>query len=243
MTIKEVWAQLEQELSWRHGEIRMLSNSRSSLRKESEQDRFRRAQLVMLYAHVEGYCKVALLVYLNAINHKAIQRSAVCDQLVASSLHGLFHALQFGDRKGKVFKSPVPDDETLLLLSRRCDFVKEFDSMMHQPLKVPEEAVSTEDNLSSRVLRKCFLKLGFPLNLLESYEANLDELVNRRNNIAHGIDDGVVRATDYDRLQRAVFGAMDLIALAITEALEQESYLRPTLPFGSEQSLTAGEMR
>jgi hypothetical protein len=243
MTIKEVWAQLEQELSWRHSEIRLLSNSRSSLRKEGDQDRFRRAQLVMLYAHAEGLCKVALLVYLNAINQKGIPRLAACDQLVASSLDGLFHALQFGDRKGKVFKSPPPADETLLLLSRRCDFVKEFDSIMQQPLRVPEAAVSTEDNLNSAVLRKCFLKLGFPLSLMESYEANLNELVNRRNNIAHGIDDGVVRATDYDRLQRAVFGAMDLIALAITEALEQESYMKPPTPFGSEPSLTAGEMR
>lgn len=243
MTIKEVWAQLEQELSWRHSEIRLLSNSRSSLRKEGDQDRFRRAQLVMLYAHTEGFCKVALLVYLNAINQKGIRRLAACDQLVASSLDGLFHALQFGDKKGKVFKSPAPSDETLLLLSRRCDFVKEFDSIMQQPLRIPEAAVSTEDNLNSTVLRKCFLKLGFPLSLMESYEANLNELVNRRNNIAHGIDDGVVRATDYDRLQRAVFGAMDLIALAITEALEQESFMKPPPPFGSEHSLTAGEMR
>src|SRR4029077_14608620 len=126
MTIKEVWAQLEQELFWRQDEIRLLSNSRSSLKKEGEQDRFRRAQLVMLYAHAEGFCKVALLIYLNAINRKEIRRSTACDQLVASSLDSLFHALQFGDKKGKVFRSPVPDDETLLLLSRRCDFVREF---------------------------------------------------------------------------------------------------------------------
>jgi hypothetical protein len=241
MNIETAWAQLEQELSWRHDEIRLLSNTRSILKTEKEKDRFRRAQLVMLYAHAEGFCKVALLIYLKAINSKKLQRSLACDELVASSLDELFHAVQFGDKKGKVFRSPAPDDEKMLLLYRKRDFVREFESIMGQPLA--ESAVNMEDNLNSSVLHKGLFRLGFPTTLMEVYETNLNELVNRRNNIAHGIDDSSVRATDYERLEKTVFEAMDFIVISIIVALEQESYRRPGYPYPTEISLSVGEMR
>lgn len=243
MNIENVWAQLELELSWRHAEMRLLSNSRNALRAETDRGRFRRAQLVMLYAHVEGFCKVALLIYVKAVNNRKIRRSSACDELVASSLDELFHALEFGDKKGKVFRTPPPSDDKMLLLSRRRDFLRELDAILQQPLNVPEATVSMEDNLNSNVLRKSFFRLGFSTDLMKSYEESLNELVNRRNSIAHGLDDANVRATDYDRLERAVFEAMDLMVLAIIEALEQEVYLRPDRRDGSEEQLCVGEMR
>jgi hypothetical protein len=243
VSIENVWAQLELEQSWRREELRLLSNSRNALRVEADRDRFRRAQLVMLYAHVEGFCKVALLIYVKAVNNRNVKRLSVCDELVASSLDGLFHALEFGDKKGKVFRSPAPPDEKLLLVSRRRDFLREFDSMMGEPLSVPETAVSMEDNLNATVLRKSLFRLGFPIDLMKSYEDSLNELVKRRNNIAHGIDDANVRATDYDRLEKAVFHAMDLMVLAIIDALERETYLRPDRENASDVQFCVGEMR
>src|SRR5580704_7509732 len=118
MTIDAVWAQLEQELSWRHDEIRLLSNTRNALRRESERDQFRRAQLVMLYAHAEGFCKIAFLIYIKAINDSGVACSTVNDELVASAFSDLFHALEFGDAKGKVFTSPLPTDPKLHVASR-----------------------------------------------------------------------------------------------------------------------------
>jgi hypothetical protein len=242
MTLEKVWAQLEQDLSWRQAEIRLLSNSRNALKTENDRDRFRRAQLVMLYAHAEGFCKVALLIYVKAINSKRIKRSLACDEVVASSLSELFHALEFGDKKGKVFHAPPPTDEKMLLLSRRRDFVREFESMMRGPLTLPDNAVNTEDNLNSIVIRKTLFRLGLSVHLMEGYEESLNELVNRRNNIAHGIDDAVVRSTDYDRLERAVFGAMDFVVLTIIEALEQEIYLKTEQFGGRRECLSIGEM-
>ena len=243
MNLENVWAQLEQELAWRQAELRLLSNSRNALKIEGDRDRFRRAQLVMLYAHAEGFCKVALVIYLKAINSKKIPRSAACDELIASSLDQLFHALEFGDRKGKVFKSAPPSEEKMLLLFRKRDFVREFESIMAQPLTLPEATVNTEDNLNSTVLRKTLFRLGFSMVAMESYEESLNELVKRRNNIAHGIDDAIVRGTDYRRLEKAVLEAMDLIVLTIIEALEQETYLKPGRINGPESELNIGEMR
>lgn len=243
MTIDTVWAQIEQDLSWRLDEIRLLSNSRNGLRKESERDRFRRAQLVMLYAHAEGFCKVALLIYLHAINETMIPCLAASDELVASAFEDLFHALQFGDEKGKVFAARLPSDPKLFVAARRRDFVSGYENIMRQTIHLPDTTVNTESNLSSIVLRRNLFRLGFPPDLMIEYEANLDELVNRRNNIAHGVDDSVVKATDYDRLQQAVLQAMDSIALSIVDALDKSSYMYPTGSRRTESSWITGEMR
>ena len=242
VTIDIVWAQLEQELLWRQQEIRLLSNTRNALKTEDDRDRFRRAQLVMLYAHAEGFCKIALLIYAKSINIQQMQRSLACDELVASSLAQLFHALEFGDKKGKVFRSPAPQDEKFLLLFRRRDFVREIDAFMRSPLLIPDEAVDLQDNLNSTVLRKSLFRLGFPVDLMASYEEALNELVNRRNDIAHGLYDTVVRAADYERLERAVLNAMDHIVLRIIDALEQQTYLRPSAATDPVDHLSVGEM-
>jgi hypothetical protein len=183
--IESVWAQLEQELAWRHEEMRLLSNTRNGLKKETERDRFRRAQLVMLYAHAEGFCKISLLVYLRALNALKMKRSAFSDNLVASSFDDLFHVLQFGDQKSKVFATPLPSDPKLYVTARRRDFIAEFESLMSKSLVLPEGIVNTESNLSSLVLRRNLFKLGFPEDMMSEYDVHLDELVNRRNNIAH----------------------------------------------------------
>jgi hypothetical protein len=114
---------------------------------------------------------------------------------------------------------------------------------MRGKIQLPESTVNTESNLSSIVLRRNLFRLGFPPDLMADYEANLDELVNRRNSIAHGDDESVVKSTDYDRLQRAVFQAMDSIALAIVEALERGTHMYHMGTRFSESSWVTGEMR
>jgi hypothetical protein len=144
MTIDAVWAQIEQDLSWRLEEIRLLSNSRSGLRKESDRDRFRRAQLVMLYAHAEGFCKVALLIYLRAINEAKIPCAAASDELVASAFDEIFRALQHGDEKAKIFSSTLPSDPKLFVPARRRDFIAEYENIMCRTIRLPESTVNTE---------------------------------------------------------------------------------------------------
>lgn len=225
--LDQVWAELEEDLAWRHDEIRLLSNSGNGLKKATERDRFRRAQLVMLYAHAEGFCKIALLIYVRALNESNISCSAARDELVASAFDDLFHALQYGDEKGKWFSAALPSDPKLMISARRRDFVAEYATLLSRPLQLPDAAVNTESNLSAAVLRRNLFRLGFSVDMMSEYEGSLDELVNRRNNIAHGVDSGVVKFTDYDRLQKAVFKTMDSVALAIVDSLERSAYLHP----------------
>jgi len=74
----------------------------------------------------------------------------------------------------------------------------------------------------------------------------LDELVNRRNNIAHGADSTPVKETDYERLRKAVFQTMDELTLSIVAAIENAQFSRaqtPTAATGSVATPSTAEQR
>jgi HEPN superfamily RiboL-PSP-like protein len=49
-----------------------------------------------------------------------------------------------------------------------------------------------ESNLKPVVLRKILFRLGFPPETFASHEGTIHRLVNRRNNIAHGLSAAVL---------------------------------------------------
>jgi len=226
MTLGDVWTELESDMEWRQSEMRLLSNSLRQLNQQADKDRFRRVMVVMLYAHVEGFCKVALSTYVQVINRAAPPCRDVTECIAAASFHDVFHALVYGDKKGRVFQAPPPADEKLLMFARHRDFLVEFASLSARPICVPENVVNTEDNLGSEVLRRNLFRLGFPVDLLEAYEVALEELRNRRNGIAHGSDDSTVRDKSFEPLRKAVFDTMDDLTLAIVVAVERRHFLR-----------------
>lgn len=226
MTMDEVWAQLENDMAWRQDELRRLSNLQNALRSDAQRSQFRRALVVMLYAHVEGFCKIALLTYINAVNNTSIVCQHATDPLVAAAFSDVFHALAYGDPKRKVFSLPPHSDTKLAVLARQREFVAELPSLLGQPLRIPASAVNTEDNLSSHVVKRNLYRLGFPEDMLSSYYTDLDELVHRRNNIAHGADSSPVKEMDYERLRKSVFQVMDELALNIAAAVENGAFRR-----------------
>src|SRR5260370_38879287 len=119
MTLNEVWDQLETDMAWRQDELRALSNLQTAMKHDTEKGRFRRALLVMLYAHVEGFCKIAFLTYINAVNKAAMSCNAATEPLVAAAFADVFHALTYGDPKQKVFHSPPPADSKLTIVARQ----------------------------------------------------------------------------------------------------------------------------
>jgi hypothetical protein len=224
MTVDEVWAELESDIAWRQAELRGLSNLQAGIKRDAERGQLRRVLLVMLYAHAEGFCKIALLTYVNAINRASVICNAASDPLVAAAFADVFHALAYGDPKQKVFRLPLPADQKLAIFARQREFITELPGLLARTLLVPDTAVNTEDNLTSHVIRRNLYRLGFPEHVLSEYHAEFDELVNRRNNIAHGADADPVKESDYERLRKAVFQAMDELALTIVEAFENASF-------------------
>jgi hypothetical protein len=226
MTVDEVWAQLETDMAWRQDELRALSNVQTTMKRDADRGRLRRALLVMLYAHTEGFCRIALLTYVNAANKAATSCSAATEPLVAAAFADVFHALTHGDLKQKVFPLPPPADSKLTIFARQREFITELPRLLARTLAVPDTAVNTEDNLSSHVVKRNLYRLGLPEDLLSGYHAELDELVKRRNDIAHGADSDPVKELDYERLRKAVFQAMDELALSVVSAVENTRFLR-----------------
>jgi hypothetical protein len=184
----------------------------------------------MLYAHTEGFCKVALSTYVKAINELGLRGREALESISACAFFEVFHAIKYGDPKGKVFKNPLPDDQALHVFCRQREFMGGIDELLSRPLSIPDGAVDTESNLNSRVLRRNLFRLGFSPDKFSSYESDLDELVYRRHSIAHGIDIGPVRRDVYERLYRAALQFMDELALGIVDAIQTSGYLRKTAP-------------
>jgi hypothetical protein len=229
MTLDDIWGQLESDLSWRQEELRLLSNSISGRAREADRDRLRRAQIVMLYAHAEGFCKVALSTYIRAINDLRLKGTEVSDFIVALSFSDVFHAIAYGDPKGKVFNDPLPDDAGLHTFGRRRDFIAAMQRLMARPVIVPDDAVDTESNLNSKVLRRNLYRLGFSVQTFAQYDGDLDELVYRRHSIAHGIDLNPIRKDLYEKLERVAFQFMDELVLSIVDSIETSGYLRASV--------------
>ncbi|BFM40525.1 MAE_28990/MAE_18760 family HEPN-like nuclease [Synechocystis sp. LKSZ1] len=72
MNISDVWAEIEAEQAWRQDEIRFFQNQSTFVAPE-KQDHFRRALILLLYAHFEGFCKFVFILYVNNVNSANIR--------------------------------------------------------------------------------------------------------------------------------------------------------------------------
>src|ERR1017187_9532491 len=110
MSIADVRAELEADRAWREDEIRFFQNQGADLDDTSEQEQYRRALVLLLYAHFDGFCKFALTVYVNAINGEGITCAAASHAIAAASLADVFMALRDQNSKCAEFQNSAPDD-------------------------------------------------------------------------------------------------------------------------------------
>jgi hypothetical protein len=227
MNDAEFRAQVEQDYNWRDAELRILSNQQGGASTDVVRSALRRAQVVMLYAHFEGFCKIAFSTYLQAINQRAHLRSEVCDVLAATSLAAEFAALDSGG-KLEQFRTLLPADSALHRFGRQASFVRHLNSFWTAVLQVPVEAViETGSNLEPIVLRKFLYRLGFDPEMLSAHEGQLHRLVHLRHKIAHGEAAQTVEDDKFVQMLDAARAAMIAIMRELTTALREERYRRP----------------
>lgn len=223
LTLVRVRSELEYERTWRLDELRFLENFVAAIQPEDDQRRFRKALVVMLYSHYEGFCKMALLIYLRAINKADLRCAEVNDALAAAALGPLFNMVTSGG-KHPVFRNRLPDDTKLHAFSRRVDFLSGMPQVLAEPVAIDDELVNTASNLTSLVLRKNLFQLGLDEELAEAHRGTVDRLVHTRNAIAHGdLKDGP-DATNYESLRASTLGVIDAVATAVVDAIEKGTY-------------------
>jgi hypothetical protein len=229
MNLSDIAAQLEEDLKWRQDELRLLGNHIQLLTVDSERHTCRKAQLVMLYAHYEGYCKFAFDVYVSALNAEGLTCGDVNYHLAASCLTKLFTGLVDADRPVDQLPSTQHLDSVVRRLARQVDLLKSLDAVWRTRVDIPaDKVIDTESNLSSQVLKKILHRLGFNHDTFNQHDSDIGTLLNIRNEVAHGFKRGGINEAMYGKLETAVYGIMSDVKSFVWTSLKDSAYKRPT---------------
>lgn len=256
MDIDSVRAQIEKDLAWRLEEIaffaRQLNNfkpldmndgdkqSVENKRVEGDKERFRKALVLMLYAHFEGFFRSAFTLYVSAINEERISLSEAIDELVASSLYNEFG--KYDNIKALVDQESSEINKTIKRLKNRVEWIKEFDELRQKKvIMLPissrhndkNSIIYTESNLNSEIIEKILYRLGFPSDIFnfqisgKTFKDILNEFLGRRNPIAHGeqLKEGI-NEKQYNEFKDVFDKITDIIPKIITRALNEKLYLK-----------------
>ncbi|QPA58684.1 MAE_28990/MAE_18760 family HEPN-like nuclease [Lysinibacillus sphaericus] len=227
--ILSIVEELESELTWRELELKFLKNQLSNIESEDEKKVYRKALVVMLYAHYEGFCSFAFQTYVLAINEEEIIRREANSNLIAASLHqefSLFESEEYKETKfKKVFNKPV-DDKKLYKLSKRIYLLDSLNEFLDKKVEISDKVVNTESNLWPIVLKKLLYTLGLPENTFIRYEATIKDLVNTRNGISHGQQKEGIDEITFNKLEQATTEINKAVIQLIQNALKNKEYLK-----------------
>lgn len=226
MNVEAVRGVLEEELALRWAEMRHLSNQ-VYLVRPSHRKRFRRALVVMLYAHLEGFAKSCLGTYAHEVNRERLKCGDANDALATASLANVFRSLASDAKPHAFFRNKAPEDSKLHAFARQKELTSRLSDLWSQSLDIPiDEVVDTESNLSPLVLRKILFRLGFPHDAFATEEGTLNRLLEERNNIAHGRRNAGYEGEDYRKIEKAVYAVLHRLMAFVTKALIDEEYKR-----------------
>jgi hypothetical protein len=203
---EEVFEAIEADREQREFEIRLIDNMAQLADTSREKEALHRSLTLIAYAHLEGFCKFSLSAYKDAINSLKVPCSDAIIPLVAASLSAVFGALRDQNSKDPLFKKQLPEDKDLHVLWREMTFVENYEASISRPVSIPDRVVDTKSNLNSVVLKRNLYLLGIPHPSLSEYEATINELLGRRNAIAHG--DRTTFPSETDVKQSEIYAAL-----------------------------------
>jgi hypothetical protein len=138
----------------------------------------------------------------------------------------MFHDLRDTRKKCDFFRRELPDDAKLHQFAREREFIERTTEVEIRPVKIPDDVVDTESNLTPVVMRKNLYRLGLPHDQFETHDGEIHQLLNLRNGVSHGdLKDGIGE-TVYLRLRTATFDIMSGLGTGIMKALSEKAYSR-----------------
>ena len=182
--------------------------------------------LLMLYAHFEGFAKIAFTIYCRHINEANVCCKDVQPELGATALRDVFRAFRNPDSAENFLPVELRGMGDLRPLAVERTLVKDAFTLGHRIVSIPDKYVDTESNLKPIVLRKNLYRLGLRHDMFEVHEPTVGQLLGRRNNIAHGAEVVGIDALTYNAMKTAVYSVMDDLRLKITDAIAARAYLR-----------------
>ena len=202
---------IDKHFAWR---LKEIANFKSMIKSADAipQKSLIRAGIPLLYAHWEGFVKVASEVYLNFV---ANQRHQYSDLRLCFMVRGLKKRLDELEES----RNSKRNVEILRFV------LKESDKRASIPYK---NAVDTKSNLNSKAFKNVALSIGIDPGPYETkYNFINESILRRRNMIAHGeyLDVG---PNDYQNISDTTIGLMRQYKTDIENAIVLQSYKRPT---------------
>ena len=212
-TAEQLSDRLSNELAWRKkelSEVKSLIETKSF--SDSKHKALVRSGICLLYAHWEGFVKLADNSYLEYVR---MQR--LCYEELASN----FLALAMKEKLKEAKETNKPS-----LYIPVCDF---FLDELNQRCSLPKEAISTASNLSSEIFQEITRTLGINFSTYSTKSVLIDtKLLKTRNEIAHG-EYSIFDRGEYLELHTEVIVMLDLFRTDIENAAINKDYIRNTL--------------
>jgi len=225
MNLADLRAELEEELTWRMDDLRFFRNQMAALGSD-ERNRYRKALVVMLYSHFEGFWRAAFGIYVTALNNEGICCGDATHAIMAATFNAPLTALTDPHKKCEFFRNSAPDDAKLHLAAKQIEFIGRVREAALAKVAIPEEVMDAESNLTPVVVRKNLFRLGFNHELFAAKEGVIHHLLERRNAIAHGAARQGIEEEKYEALEKTVIDLMSEILLVIFESLRDQKYLK-----------------
>ena len=170
-TAEQLSDRLSNELAWRKKELSEVKSLVETKKfSPAKHNALIRSGVCLLYAHWEGFVKLAANSYL-----EYVRMQTLCYEELASN----FLALAMKEKLKEAKDTNKPS-----LYIPVCDF---FLDELNQRCSLPKDAISTESNLSSQIFREITHILGIDFSLYSTKSVLIDtKLLRTRNEIAHG---------------------------------------------------------
>ncbi|MDY6783278.1 MAG: MAE_28990/MAE_18760 family HEPN-like nuclease [Cyanobacteriota bacterium] len=208
-TAEQLSDRLSNDLAWRKRELAeiksLIEANNISLQRHNT---LLRSGICILYSHWEGFVKLAANAYLEYVRSK---------KLTYRELSSNFLALAMKEKLNEAKETNKPSAYIPV-----CDF---FLSELNQRCYLPKDAISTDSNLSSKILKEITYLLGLDFSLYSTKSELIDtKLLDRRNSIAHG-NYLLFDREAYLELHAEIVGMLDTFRNQIENAAIQNEFM------------------
>lgn len=207
ITVDTLDNNITEQFAWRRKELHLLLKKIPETTNEF-QKLYLRAGITLLYAHWEGFIKEATSSYLQHISMQRLNHSELKSQFVALCLKNKIKELDINKLKTQ---------------ARTVDFlIHELHNRAYVPYKT---IINTRANLKFNILEEIFYIIGLEIEEYKLKKETIDELVELRNNIAHGKNSPIIYKT-YLEYHNEIINLMEKIKDEIVTAAFKKSYRR-----------------
>jgi len=220
--------ELEIEYSNRVSELVQYENfvETHSLDETFNED-YRKMLIIMLYSYFEGFSKQALLIYVDYLNRTNELVSKIKYGLAAATIERNFVNLSNSNYKPvDLGDKALKEDGILQLHGRRREFFSDYFDIVGKTLCIPDAVIDTESNLRSCVLKKLLYKLEIDFTIVDDFQTDINEVVNKRNALAHGDRIRGVTKAEYNNYREKVLNLMGMLKSMVYENFSNKKYLK-----------------